>query len=279
MKILETAAEMNAFSAKARADGYDIAFVPTMGALHEGHLSLVEQGKRKDHLVVVSVFVNPTQFNNPNDLEKYPRTFEQDRKMLLEVGVDAMFYPSVWEVYPTETNSTYDLDGLDKYMEGPNRPGHFNGVVQVVSRLFDLVQPTIALFGEKDFQQLAIIRHMSRKLGYNVGIVGCPTIREESGLAKSSRNVQLSTNGKQTAANIHRVLNDLKQSLNLGLPTSEGKQKAIDELNKTVGLDLEYFELVDPDSLVPCNDDSEHIQGCVAAYVESVRLIDNMRLK
>ncbi len=279
MKILETAAEMNAFSANAMAKGYNIAFVPTMGALHEGHLSLVEQGKRENHLVVVSVFVNPTQFNNPKDLEKYPRTFEQDRKMLLEVGVDAMFYPSVNEVYPTEAKSTYDLDGLDNYMEGPNRPGHFNGVVQVVTRLFDLVQPTKALFGEKDFQQLAIMKHMSRKLGYNVEIVGCPTIREESGLAKSSRNVRLSTKGEQTAANIYRVLNDLKQSLKGGLPTSKARQKAIEELNKTAGLDLEYFELVDPESLKPCNDDSEHIQGCVAAYVESVRLIDNMRLK
>ena len=195
MKIITTAHEMSAYSLSRREKRLTIGFVPTMGALHEGHLSLIRNAKQSADIVVVSIFVNPTQFNNSSDLDKYPRTFETDKKLLLNEGIDVLFFPTVDEIYPSPETKTYNLDGLDAQMEGPNRPGHFNGVVQVVTRLFEIIKPHVAYFGEKDFQQLAIIRHMTAKLGYDIDIEGMSTIREESGLAMSSRNVRLSPEG------------------------------------------------------------------------------------
>ena len=277
MRVIESAEQMEVFSKALRAEGKTIGFVPTMGALHHGHRSLVKAATDQNDHVVVSVFVNPTQFNDSKDLEKYPRTFEADRELLANAGVDVMFYPTVKEIYPNDLVPEYDLDGLDAVMEGPNRPGHFNGVVQVVTRLFDLVLPHRSYFGEKDFQQLAIIRHMTKKLGYDVGIIGCPTVREKDGLAMSSRNVRLDESAREKAPIIFQVLNELKH----GIPET-GLNKAISNAKEKLaksGIELEYLEVVDSISLQPAKDDSVGLQGCVAAWLGGVRLIDNLRVK
>jgi len=278
MKVLETAKEMLAYAGQMRSAKKTIGFVPTMGALHAGHESLIENAKLRCDVVVVSVFVNPTQFNQISDLEKYPRTFEADRDKLKNLNVDVMFYPSIKEVYPNGTNTVYELDGLDKLMEGPNRPGHFNGVVQVVMRLFDLTEPTKAFFGEKDFQQLTIIRHMTRKLGYKVDIVGCPTIREEDGLAMSSRNVRLLEEGRKLAPLIYVTLRKVQEEISSsGLNIA--KNNAVQVLTQIDGVELEYLELVNPQTLEIATEKSEQIQACIAVWIEHVRLIDNMRVK
>lgn len=278
MKVIETASEMLAFSTNALAAGKSIGFVPTMGALHSGHRSLVRRSKAENDHTVVSVFVNPTQFNDPKDLEKYPRTFQRDREMLEKEGVSVAFHPSVAEIYPNSSKPTYDLGGLDLYMEGPHRPGHFNGVVQVVSRLFDLVKPTRAYFGEKDFQQLAIIKHTMPILGHATQIIGCPTERAATGLALSSRNELLSHEGKQTATAIFKILTELK-SVSINSSLAELKNLGGSAFRNANGIELEYLEFVNPISLQPITDTSGPIQVCVAARVEGVRLIDNMRLK
>ena len=279
MKIITTTIGMSEFTTQNRSNNQSIAFVPTMGALHKGHISLIRQAKRISNRVVVSVFVNPTQFNNSNDLEQYPKTFERDKAILTKEEVDVMFYPSVKEVYPTDIKESFNLDGLDDFMEGPNRPGHFNGVVQVVSRLFDLVMPNSAFFGEKDFQQLAIIKHMSSKLGYDVQIIGCPTIREQSGLAMSSRNERLTENGKKVASSIFKTLSGIRNDITNGQTISSAKEKALVTLNKSDGIELEYLEIVRPDDLRPAIDTSIAAQACLAVWVDDVRLIDNMRVK
>ena len=279
MKIVSTAQEMLTVSRNYRANGEVVAFVPTMGALHQGHISLFEKAKKSATKLVVSVFVNPTQFNNPADLINYPRTYEEDREILLSVGADVMFFPSESEIYPNEGVKTYDLDGLDRGMEGPNRPGHFNGVVQVVTRLFDLVDSQKAFFGEKDFQQLAILRHMSRKLGYQTEVIGCETVRESSGLAMSSRNMRLSAEGKARAVVLSECLLWVKAELSKHRPVFEVLASARARLNKVDGVTLEYLELVDSLTLQIVDDSSDSIQACVAAYVDGVRLIDNMKVK
>ncbi len=280
MRVLTSAQSMIRFAENAKLVNSSIGFVPTMGALHAGHLSLIEAAKRESDLVVVSVFVNPTQFNNASDLDKYPRTFDSDRSLLEDSGVDVMFFPSVEEIYPagTEDQRKFELDGLDELMEGPNRPGHFNGVVQVVTRLFDLVEPTKAFFGEKDFQQLAIIKHMSSKLGYRIDIVGCDTVRESDGLAMSSRNVRLTSSGRTIAPEIHRTLEALRNELRTS-SIEEGLARAKAALLASPEIELEYLELVDPITLKRATDDSISIQGCIAAWIDDVRLIDNMRVK
>ncbi|MBI1289021.1 MAG: pantoate--beta-alanine ligase [Flavobacteriales bacterium] len=279
MQIITTANDMSAFCQAQRASDRTIGFVPTMGALHAGHISLVETAKRTCDVVIVSIFVNPTQFNDPNDLAKYPRTFEADSEMLREAGVDAVFYPSVDEVYPSNEASHYELDGLDALMEGPNRPGHFNGVVQVVTRFFDIIQPDKAFFGEKDFQQLAIIRHTTRKLGYATEIVGCPTMREQTGLAMSSRNMRLSEHGKQTALGIFRSLEAIRKAFSKGSEVSVAASRGREILLSQEGMELEYLELVNSTDLQRADDETTSIRACIAAYVEGVRLIDNMEVK
>lgn len=260
-----------------------IGLVPTMGALHEGHAALVRQAVAENDVCVVSVFVNPTQFNNPEDLLKYPRTLTKDVELLTDLGVHFVFAPSPEEMYTPEEMQqpfSFDFNGLDEVMEGKMRPGHFNGVVQVVSRLFDLVQPTRAYFGEKDFQQLAIIHHMvesseMKERFSGLQIIDCPIVREESGLALSSRNQRLSDEEKQIAVNISQTL---FASMNWAKTASvaEVRQRVIDTINAVDGLEVEYYEIVDKYTL-QSTDCWDNAVGCVTVYCGPVRLIDNIR--
>ena len=260
-----------------------IGLVPTMGALHEGHAALVRQAVAENDVCVVSVFVNPTQFNNPEDLLKYPRTLTKDVELLTDLGVHFVFAPSPEEMYTPEEMQqpfSFDFNGLDAVMEGKMRPGHFNGVVQVVSRLFVLVQPTRAYFGEKDFQQLAIIHHMvesseMKERFFGLQIIDCPIVREESGLALSSRNQRLSDEEKQIALNISQTL---FASMNWAKTASvaEVPQRVIDTINAVDGLEVEYYEIVDKYTLQP-TDCWDNAVGCVTVYCGPVRLIDNIR--
>ena len=283
MQVITTKQELTRQIEACLRQDKTIGFVPTMGALHAGHASLVQYAVAENDVCVVSVFVNPTQFNNPEDLLKYPRTLEQDVTLLTQLGVHFVFAPSPEEMYsPEEMNVpfSFDFNGLDEVMEGKMRPGHFNGVVQVVSRLFDLVQPTRAYFGEKDFQQLAIIRHMvatsTLAAQYpNLQIIGCPIVREESGLALSSRNQRLSKEEKKTAVNISRTLfSSLEWAKNASV--AQVQQRVIDTINAIDGLDVEYYEIVDKTTLQPTNT-FDNAVGCVTVYCGPVRLIDNIQ--
>lgn len=269
--------------AAIKKEGKTIGLVPTMGALHEGHATLVRRAVAENDVCVVSVFVNPTQFNNKEDLEKYPRNIERDAALLESIGAAYVFAPTPEEMYTAEEMAhtfRFDFAGLDKVMEGKMRPGHFNGVVQVVSRLFDLVQPNKAYFGEKDYQQLAIIHHMverSELAGRWPGleIVDCPIVRMASGLALSSRNERLSEAGKQTALAISRTLID-SQEWAKNASVKEVEQRVIDTINGVEGLEVEYYEIVDQKSLLPAEDWRQAI-GCVTVWCEGVRLIDNIK--
>ena len=260
-----------------------IGLVPTMGALHQGHAALVRRSVAENDVCVVSVFVNPTQFNNKEDLQKYPRTLEKDFELLTQLGVHFVFAPSPEEMYSAEemnTQFSFDFNGLDKVMEGKMRPGHFNGVVQVVSRLFELVRPTRAYFGEKDFQQLAIIHHMversTMKTNFtDLKIIDCPIVREESGLALSSRNQRLSEEEKSIALNISKTLfASLEWAKTSSVP--EVEKRVIDIINAVPGLDVEYYEIVDKTTLQPTNTFQNAI-GCITVYCGPVRLIDNIQ--
>jgi len=282
MEILTGARAMAAYSAEMRHRGLVIGFVPTMGALHRGHSSLVQRALQECHVVVASVFVNPTQFNDPKDLERYPRTFEADSAMLRSLGCHALFFPSVDEIYPDGTGNTspIDLNGLDSVMEGAHRPGHFNGVVQVVGRLFDLVSPQKAYFGEKDFQQLAIIRHLVRATGRAVQIVGCPTVREPDGLAMSSRNTLLNPEARAQASALSRCLQKASQLSAAGLWATASKE-AFEMLAHSEGVQAEYLSVVDGITLRALQDGEPCTEplACVAAKVGGIRLIDNLRLR
>lgn len=262
---------------------YERAFVPTMGALHPGHISLVKRALERTPNVVVSIFVNPTQFNNPDDLRRYPRTAEADCRLLEEAGAAVVFIPSVQEMYPQKDTRIFDLDGLDLYGEGPRRPGHFNGVVQVVTRFFDIVDPDFACFGEKDFQQLAIIRHMSAKLGYRTEITGCPTLRESDGLAMSSRNMLLTPEHRKAAPHIYRTLVKAVKILNQSDRYSPQELSDLirSEINSETLLRCEYVEIINSLTLRPLNEwaDAKNIRICVAVYAGEIRLIDNIKLK
>lgn len=277
MKLLTTTKELTADISALKTLGKTIGFVPTMGALHEGHFSLVRKCKSENDICVVSIFVNPTQFNNPNDLSTYPRTLEQDTKKLAELGCDMVFAPSTEEMYTNEETTTkfsFDFGGLDQVMEGPNRPGHFNGVVQIVSKLFDLVQPLRAYFGEKDFQQVAIIKRMVKVMGYDTMIIPCPIVRETSGLAMSSRNQLLSPVQKVTAAQISHILFESRQLIQCqSIP--QVQSWVIEQINRVDGLQVEYFEIVDRDTLQPANSWNNTI-GCITVHCGNVRLIDNI---
>ena len=278
MQIINTKAELQQAVAALKRQGKTIGLVPTMGALHEGHASLIRRCVSENEVSFVSVFVNPTQFNNKEDLLKYPRDLMRDAELLSTIGADFVFAPTPEEMYTSEEmNTTFEFDfgGLDQVMEGKMRPGHFNGVVQVVSKLFRLVQPDRAYFGEKDFQQLAIIRRMVEVMQFDLQIVGCPIVREASGLALSSRNERLSDSEKQTAVNISRIL---FASLDYAKThtVSETQQWVIDEINAVEGLEVEYYEIVDQTTLLPVTDFS-HAIGCVTVYCGPVRLIDNIK--
>ena len=283
MQIITTKLELSNQMAACIRQGKSIGFVPTMGALHAGHASLVKQACAENAVCVVSVFVNPTQFNNKEDLLKYPRNIKKDAELLADLGVDFVFAPTPEEMYSQEEMQqefAFDFAGLDQVMEGKMRPGHFNGVVQVVSRLFDLVQPTRAYFGEKDFQQLAIIHHMVERSSLSerytgLKIVDCPIVRENSGLAMSSRNERLSEQEKQTAVTISQTL---FASLQWAKTSSvkEVQQRVIDTINDVDGLEVEYYEIVDKNTLQP-TDNWDNAVGCVTVYCGPVRLIDNIR--
>lgn len=263
-----------------RSEGKKIGLVPTMGALHSGHGSLVEQAVAENEVVVVTIFVNPTQFNDSADLLKYPRTLEADCALLEQVGATIVFAPSVEEVYPAPDTRLFSYPPLDSVMEGAFRPGHFNGVCQVVSKLFSMVNPDRAYFGEKDFQQLAVIREMTKQLQLPIQIVGCPIVREEDGLAMSSRNMRLSAKEREYALEISRTL---FKSCNFATThtVEETKHFVEEAIGQATGLTLEYFELVDGYTLQPIEswDEATLVVGCITAFCGDVRLIDNVKYK
>ena len=271
MKTVTTRKELGT----ALGCGENIGFVPTMGALHAGHISLVERAHKDGGMVVVSIFVNPTQFNDPDDLRRYPRTPEADLAMLREAGADIVFMPAVEEIYPEPDTRVFDFGTIDKVMEGATRPGHFNGVAQVVSRLFDLVQPARAYFGEKDFQQIAIIREMVRQLDMPVKIVAAPIVREADGLAMSSRNTLLSAGARAAAPLIYKALSEGVMLAATHTPR-EVEKIVTENINSNPELKVVYFELVDPVTLQRVQTWTEGVRGCVAVQAGKVRLIDNM---
>lgn len=283
MQLITTKKALFEVVSNAKSAGKTIGFVPTMGALHNGHLTLVKRCVSENDLCFVSVFVNPTQFNDKNDLANYPRTLEADAELLASVGCEFVFAPNADEMYDAEEMQKpfeFDFGGLDEVMEGRFRLGHFNGVVQVVSKLFQLVQPTRAYFGEKDFQQLAIIRRMVTIMNFPVEIVGCPIVREESGLALSSRNALLTPDQRQLAVHISQVL---KESCLFALetPVHELHDAVVAAVNAREGLEVEYFEIVDGKTLQPIEkwEETNDIVGCITVYCGKIRLIDNIRYK
>ena len=283
MQIIKTKQELANHMAACIRQNKTIGFVPTMGALHQGHASLVKRARKENDVCVVSVFVNPTQFNNKEDLLKYPRNIIKDAELLADLGVHFVFAPTPEEMYSPqemEQEFVFDFAGLDQVMEGKMRPGHFNGVVQVVSRVFDLVKPSRAYFGEKDFQQLAIIHHMVERSSMagrfgELKIVDCPIVREASGLAMSSRNERLSGEEKQTAVTISQTLFASLQWAKTA-SVKEVQQQVIDTINAVDGLEVEYYEIVDKNTLQP-TDNWDNAVGCVTVYCGPVRLIDNIR--
>ncbi len=281
MNIINVTSELEKELANQRRENKSVGFVPTMGALHSGHLSLVKQCLKDNDICVVSIFVNPTQFNNSDDLEKYPRTLEKDTELLKSISDDIIvFAPSVKEIYPEPDTRQFDFGRLDKVMEGKFRHGHFNGVAQVVSRLFDIVKPEKAYFGEKDFQQLAIVKALVKKLNLDIQIVPMPIVREDSGLALSSRNQRLTDQQKNTAVNISKILfksRDEKHKYSV----DETLNNVITAINSFEELEVEYFEIVDGNTLQPIRDwnQSEYIVGCITVFCGDVRLIDNIKYK
>lgn len=280
MKVIKTVKELQTEIAAMKKSGLSVGLVPTMGALHAGHISLVKRSVGENDVTVVSIFVNPTQFNDKNDLLKYPRTLEADCQLLQQAGVAIAFAPSVEEVYPEPDTRSFSYAPLDTVMEGAFRPGHFNGVCQVVSKLFDMVKPDKAYFGEKDFQQLAIIREMTRQLELPLEIVGCPIMRESDGLAMSSRNTRLSEPERETALNISRVLFE-SQRYAITHSLLETKSFVEQGIAAVEGLKLEYYEIVDARTMqtVQSWDEAEGIVGCITVFCGEVRLIDNIRYK
>lgn len=280
MKIVHAIKDLQEALANLRAQGKTVGLVPTMGALHAGHASLVKRSVAENDATVVSVFVNPTQFNDKNDLAKYPRTLEADCRLMEQCGATVVFAPSVEEIYPEPDTRHFSFPPLDTVMEGAYRPGHFNGVCQIVSKLFDLVKPDRAYFGEKDFQQLAIIREMVRQLKFPLQIVGCPIVREADGLALSSRNTRLSAEQRQQALKISQTL---FASVDYAAThtVAQTQQFVEDAIAAAPGLRLEYFELVDGNTLQKIADwgDTDYAVGCITVFCGEVRLIDNIKYK
>jgi len=278
MKLVKTNKELQENLAILRKNGA-IGFVPTMGALHSGHISLVEKAMKQNNGVVVSIFVNPTQFNDANDLKRYPRNLEADLKMLETTGCDLVFAPEPEEIYPEPDTRKFDFGEMEQVMEGAHRPGHFKGVAQVVSKLFELVKPNRAYFGQKDFQQLAIINKLVRMLNMDIEIVPCPIVREESGLAMSSRNELLKNEERGNAALIYKTLSAAKKQTD-EKSVYELKKWVTETINKNPFLDVEYFEVVDEENLKPVKnwDSNSKKVGCIAVFCGQIRLIDNIEL-
>lgn len=282
MKVFRKIVDLQNELFNAHKEGKEIGLVPTMGALHEGHASLVKRSVAENGVTVVSVFVNPTQFNDKNDLKNYPRNLDADCKLLEECGADYVFAPSVEEMYPQPDKRHFEFPPVSTVMEGAHRPGHFNGVCQVVSRLFYIVRPTRAYFGEKDWQQIAVIKCLVRYLGLTVQIVECPIVREADGLARSSRNALLSKEEMAIAPNIYKALTESVDYAKAHT-VAETHDHVVDTINAVDGLEVEYFSIVDGDTLqdVVSWDDSDHIVGCITVYCGNtpIRLIDHIKYK
>lgn len=279
MEIVRTIEQLRQKVAAAKASGATVGLVPTMGALHAGHISLIDRARKECGFVVVSDFVNPTQFNNPEDLRTYPRTEEADCAKMEQAGVDIAFIPSVEEIYPEPDTRVFDLGPVAEVMEGAMRPGHFNGVAQIVSKLFAIVEPDKAFFGEKDFQQIAVIKRMVELEGFKVQIVDCPILRESDGLAMSSRNVRLDAAHRSIAPLIHMAL---VKSLDFARThtVAETERFVIDRINSVDGLETEYYRIVDALTMQPVDPEAtpdSSMVGCVTVYCGGVRLIDNIK--
>lgn len=281
IQIVEYITQLKATISSLKGKGKSIGLIPTMGALHKGHTSLIRQSLSDTSVSVVSIFVNPTQFNDTSDLEKYPRDLDGDLNILQNIlrSDDLVFTPGVKEIYPEKDTRVFDFGQLDKTMEGKFREGHFNGVAQVVSKLFDIVNPDKAYFGEKDFQQLAIIKRMVQQENLPVEIISCPIIREEDGLAMSSRNQRLSDKQRAEAAIIPKTLFQAKEKTQY-MEVCDLKEWVIKTINESKLLEVEYFEIVDGENLIPINNWSESgiDVGCIAVQVGNIRLIDNIKL-
>ena len=282
MKIFDNIVDLQNELFYLRKTNKKIGLVPTMGALHQGHASLVKQCVADNDITIVSVFLNPTQFNDPKDLERYPRTFEEDCKILNEVGADIVFAPTPKEMYPTPDNRHFEFPPTSTVMEGAKRPGHFNGVCQVVSRLFYITKPHNAYFGEKDWQQICVIKQLVKYLNLDINIIECPIIREESGLAMSSRNALLTSEERAIAANIYRILKESVTKKDC-LSVDELQQEVINSINAVDQLEVEYFEIVDGNTLETVHswNDSPYIVGCITVYCGAtpIRLIDHIKYK
>lgn len=280
MEVINTIAELRDKLNKYRSEKKSIGLVPTMGALHEGHASLVDRSVKENDVTVVSIFLNPTQFNDKGDLERYPRTLEADCALLLEHGCTIVFAPSVEEVYPEPDTRHFSYPPTDSVMEGAMRPGHFNGVCQIVSKLFSYVEADRAYFGEKDYQQIAVIRRMKEDLGFKVEIVPCPVIREESGLARSSRNTLLTDEERVLAANIYRVMKESKELVS-SKTIAEVHDFVVNTLNAIDGLEVEYYSIVDGITLADIKNwtDTNSVVGCITVFCghTPIRLIDHIR--
>ncbi len=277
MEIYKTKKDIGRRIELLKSEEHTIGFIPTMGALHKGHMSLIECSARQNDITVTSIFVNPAQFNDINDLRNYPRTLSSDLKLLKKTGCDILFTPSEDEMYPEPDNRTFDFGTLDKLMEGKFRPGHFNGVARVVVKFFEIISPHKAYFGLKDFQQLAIIKKITRDLKYDIQIIACPTIREKDGLAMSSRNSLLTPVQRKYAAHIYHALCQANKDAG-GKNINDIKNQVINNLNKNPFTKVEYFEIVDETGLYPIArwDEKPCIVGCIAVKVGNVRLIDNI---
>lgn len=277
MEVVTKIADLQKKIAEIRTNGGTVGLVPTMGALHNGHLELVKRCVAENSICVVSVFVNPTQFNDKNDLLHYPRTLDADCKLLESASCAIAFAPEVEEMYPVEDTRVFNLGAVAEVMEGKYRPGHFNGVAQIVSKLFDAVQPDRAYFGEKDFQQIAVIRSMVKLLNYPVEIVACPIVREDDGMALSSRNLRLTPEQRKNAVSISQTLFKSRTFAEQH-SVAETIDYVVNTLNSVPDLDVEYFEIVNGNTLLSVNDwtDSDYIVGCITVYCGEVRLIDNI---
>ena len=289
MKTLTTVAGLESAIAQAKSENKSIGLVPTMGALHEGHLSLVERARRENEVVVVSVFVNPIQFNNKEDLEKYPRCIDNDLRLLEAGNVDLVFAPSVEEMYPEPVTTVYHFGAIEEVMEGPRRPGHFSGVAVVVRRLFELTQPDRAYFGEKDYQQIAVIRDLLRQMNSSIQLVPCPIVRADDGLALSSRNMRLSVEARKVAPAIYETLQQAVEmsecedvdEVKLWVLDTLASFHEVNDMPDGLRFETEYFEIVDDATLQPVDewDAAAGLVGCIAVWLDGVRLIDMVRFR
>lgn len=277
MLVFRTKSDLGAYLLSLIEEEKSLGLVPTMGALHQGHASLVKKARIENDVVAVSIFVNPTQFNDPSDLDHYPRTLDQDLELLRQLKTDLVFVPEVKEMYPGEDEQVFDLGGLDQVMEGLHRQGHFNGVAQIVSKLFLLIRPHRAYFGQKDFQQLVIIRRLAEILDLDISIVSCTIIRENDGLAMSSRNIRLSKEERKQAPFIYETLLQARALKDSKTPAQVKEWVSI-QFEKQPDLKLEYIEIVEDKGLTPVDDWDEkvNIVACIAVHLGDVRLIDNL---